>query len=520
MTVSASPKARYALLSVSDKAGLIPFAQRLKALGFVLLSTGGTAQALREAGLEVVEVSQYTGSDEVLGGRVKTLHPAIHAGILAKRDDPDHVAQLQERGLHEIELVVVNLYPFVQVVSDDPELPLAQAIEQIDIGGPTMLRAAAKNHAHVGVVVEPAQYEEIAQALARDGRLDEPMRQALALKAFRHTAAYDAAIVAFLQARFEPAEAIPAFEAQALSLHQPLRYGENPHQAAGLYRSLGQPELGGAQVLGGKALSYNNLIDADAAVALCAEFELPAVAIIKHTNPAGCACAIEGVEAAYEEALRADAKSAFGGIVALNRPVSAALAERMVEHFYEVIAAPGFEPAALAILEQKKALRLIALPQTLRWPALTSRATLFGTLIQQRDVASSLDEAQWRCVTKVEPSPQQLESLKFAWQVCKHVKSNAIVLAQGQRTLGVGAGQMSRVDAVEIALQKALQDVRGASLASDAFFPFRDSVDLVAGAGVSAIIQPGGSKRDQEVIDACDEHGISMIFTGVRHFRH
>lgn len=526
MPAASSPSPRHALLSVWDKTDLTPFAQRLKALGFVLLSTGGTARALRAAGVEVTDVSAHTASPELLDGRVKTLHPRIHAAILARRDLPEHMAQLVEHQLPPIDLVVTNLYPFVEVTSQDPDLPMSEATEQIDIGGPTMVRAAAKNHQDVIVVVDPQDYDHVASALEREGALSLEARQRLALKAFSHTADYDAAIVSFLSARFDaptPEQALPSTLALSLVRQESLRYGENPHQLAGLYKRAGEASWGGAQVLGGKALSYNNLVDADAAVALVHEFELPSVAIIKHTNPAGAASDLISVEAAYEAALSCDAKSAFGGIVALNRPVSLALAERMAEHFYEVIAAPSFEPDALELLSKKKALRLIQLPETTaaqpsKPQALTMRQTLFGLLLQQQDLPQA--ELGWEVVTRLRPDEATSRALRFAWRVCKHVKSNAIVLAQDQATIGIGAGQMSRVDAVELAVRKSLTPTQGAVLASDAFFPFRDGVDEAARAGVRAIIQPGGSKRDEEVIAACDEHQIAMVMTGRRHFRH
>lgn len=524
MSAVLSPSPRYALLSVWDKANLIPFAQRLEALGFVLLSTGGTARVLRDAGVQVTDVSDHTRSPELLDGRVKTLHPRIHAAILARRELPDHMAQLEQHQLPPIDLVVTNLYPFVAVTSSTPDLPMHDAVEQIDIGGPTMVRAAAKNHQDVIVVVDPADYDEVASTLERDGGLEHEARQRLALKAFSHTADYDAAIVSFLSARFEPAhdpQQLPAKLTLALERQEALRYGENPHQLAGLYTRAGQTPWGGAKVLGGKALSYNNLVDADAAIELVYEFELPAVAIIKHTNPAGAANDLHSIEAAYEAALACDAKSAFGGIVALNRPVSLALAERMAEHFYEVIAAPSFEPDALELLSKKKALRLIELPDAAQAPselAMTLRQTRFGVLLQQQDLPQA--DLGWQVVTRAQPDEATERALRFAWRVCKHVKSNAIVLAQDLATIGIGAGQMSRVDAVELATRKSLTSTQGAVLASDAFFPFRDGVDEAARAGVRAIIQPGGSKRDEEVIAACDEHQIAMVMTGRRHFRH
>ena len=507
---------RRALLSVYDKTDIVPFAQRLARLGFEILSTGGTFRTLTEAGVPATYVTEATGSPEVFGGRVKTLHPVVHGGILFRRDLPDHVAEAAAHEIVPIDVVAVNLYPFQQTIAT-PGVTLPDAVEQIDIGGPTMVRAAAKNHAHVAVVVSPSRYDAVASALER-GAMDAKLRQQLALEAFRHTATYDAAIASYLSEQFEDSPL-------ATELHQPLlkvgdlRYGENPHQAAALYRTPDTPELGGATVHQGKALSYNNLVDLDAAVQAVAEFEEPAAVIVKHTNPCGVGRDSESLATAYARGLAGDPVSAFGGIVAFNRPVDASLAATLCERFFEVIAAPAFDEGALEAFASKKNLRIVEVPARRR-PALVPRATWFGTIVQDADArVSDLAEA-WDVVTERAPTDAEAIALAFLWRVCKHVKSNAIVLGTDQSTLGIGAGQMSRVDAVELAVKKATAPLQGAALASDAFFPFRDGVEAAAAAGVRAIIQPGGSVRDEEVIAACNTLGIAMVFTGHRHFRH
>lgn len=518
-----SPQATpYALISVSDKTGVAEFAARLVELGFRLISTGGTARHLRETGVEVVDVASVTGYPEILDGRVKTLHPRIHGALLADRRNPGHRQVLLARDVPNIVLIVVNLYPFEQTISRDG-VTWDEAVENIDIGGPTMLRAAAKNHESITVLVDKGDFDRVAAALEGDGP-DLAMRRELALKAFRHTANYDRAIVEFFegQAAEESADertGLPERLHLDLERTQSLRYGENPHQRAALYTSQDQALLGGMEQLHGKELSYNNIVDLDAALELVWEFEGPAASIIKHTNPAGCAQK-QNLLDAYEAALACDSQSAFGGIVALNRPVDLALAKRINEHFFEIIAAPAFEGEALAILKEKKNLRLI------RWPLANPversiRATSLGYLVQQTDPPIVLDPADLTVPTQRQPTDEEREALAFAWRVCKHVKSNAIVIASGTRTLGMGAGQMSRVDSVELAIKKCVAgSPAGAVLASDAFFPFRDGIDAAAAAGIKAIIQPGGSRRDDEVIAACNEHGIAMIFTGARHFRH
>ena len=481
----------HALLSVYDKTDLLDVARLLTQRGWTLLSTGGTRAHLVDHGIDVVEVCDHTGSPEMFHGRVKTLHPLIHAGILARRDYPEDMRQCVEQGVAPIGVVVANLYPFEQVVEQTPQ-EHARILEHIDIGGPTMVRAAAKNHAHVVVLTHPQDYPLLERALDPEGGL--PTRRLLAARAFARTARYERAIAGY----FDPA--------------QELRYGENPHQSATLRGG------GAIEQLHGKALSYNNILDADAAILLSREFERPCVAIIKHTNPAGAACA-PTLEQAYVDALACDAKSAFGGIVACNRVVDGSLARRMEAHFFEVIAAPGFSDEAMEVLTRKKNLRLLKLPEVLSAPTHQTRQTVFGELEQQVDPPVASWGADWEVVCG-ELDAQTKASLLFAWRVVKHVKSNAIVLAHGTRTVGVGAGQMSRVDAVALAIEKSLEPLEGSVLASDAFFPFADGPELAIDAGVRAIIQPGGSRRDAEVIQACRARGVTLVMTGRRHFRH
>jgi phosphoribosylaminoimidazolecarboxamide formyltransferase/IMP cyclohydrolase len=504
-----------ALLSVSDKTGLVELAQALVRHGVALISTGGTARTLRDAGLEVQDVATLTGQPEILDGRVKTLQPKIHGGILARRSDPAHMATLAEHGIAPIDLVVVNLYPFAATVASGADFETC--VENIDIGGPAMIRASAKNHGDVAIVTDPADYARLAEALEAGGIAAE-LRRELARKAFAHTAAYDAAIANWLGN-----EALPDPLLLAAPLVQTLRYGENPHQAAGLYRlEQGRPGVALGRQLQGKELSYNNLQDADAAVELVAGFAEPAVAIIKHTNPCGVAVA-ETPVLAWERALAADPVSAFGGIVALNRMVDAATAEGLASLFLEVVVAPGFADAALVVLAKKGNLRLIALDR-LPGPGdamLDIKSVAGGLLVQARDIETS-DPATWTCPTGRQPTDAELAGLVFAWEVVRHVRSNAIVMTRGRVTAGIGAGQTSRVGAVELAARQAA--VAGGEgplgLASDAFFPFADGIERAAEAGVSAIVQPGGSMRDQEVVEACDRHGIAMVLTGRRHFKH
>jgi phosphoribosylaminoimidazolecarboxamide formyltransferase/IMP cyclohydrolase len=511
-----------ALISVSDKSGIVEFAKGLQAKNVKILSTGGTASALRAAGVSVVDVAEYTGSPEIMEGRVKTLHPRVHGGILMRDLSADR-EQLASVGGEPIDLVVVNLYPFAATVARGAEH--AEVVENIDIGGPSMLRSAAKNHARVTVVVDPSDYEEVLRAVETGTELS--LRTELAAKAFSHTARYDAAIAQYMTSLRPDGTRQPYPTSFGLMLEQvyPLRYGENPHQTAVFYRdpSAASGSLARAEVVssGSKELSFNNLVDCDAALDAVREFARPAAVVVKHTNPCGVATAGTLAEA-YRIAREADALSAYGGIVALNREVDAATAEALAETFVECIVAPGFQAAALQRLSQKKNLRLLA---TGGW--LTGDHKAFhlkqvggGMLVQERDRTAEGEVTHAKVVTRRAPTAAERAALEFAWRVCKHVKSNAIVLAKEDRTLGVGAGQMSRVVSVEIALKKAGEAAKGSVLASDAFFPFADGVEAAAAAGITAIAQPGGSMRDAEVIAAADKAGVAMVFTGVRHFRH
>jgi phosphoribosylaminoimidazolecarboxamide formyltransferase / IMP cyclohydrolase len=506
---------RRALVSCYDKAGLADLGRGLRALGAELVSTGSTAAVLRDAGVEVLEVAEVTGFPEMMGGRVKTLHPAVHAGILGDRDDPAHVEAMAAHGITGIDLVVVNLYPFRETVAA-PDVDEATAIEMIDVGGPTMVRAAAKNHRHVGVVTSPASYEAVLAELRQQGGLGLATRRSLAARAFAHTAAYDADIAAwFAREQHLPDRFGPVWVKAA-----DLRYGENPHQSAAHYVERGGGwGLGAARVLGGKELSYNNLLDADAALGMALAVEDPCVVIVKHTNPAGFALGATLAEA-YPRALAGDPVSAFGGIVAVNRTMDAATARQLVEVFTEVVVAPGYDEDALEVLRTKPNLRIVAVDRPQR-PAgdLVVRSIAGGLLVQDADAGPD-DPSGWTVPTAAQPDAATLAELAFAWTVCAHVKSNAIVLAADRAVVGVGAGQMSRVDSVRIAVEKSAGRAAGAVLASDAFFPFRDGPDAAIAAGVRAIVQPGGSVRDAEVVAACDEAGIPMVLTGRRHFRH
>ncbi len=504
-------KDRWALISVSDKTDVSEFARALVEHGYGILSTGGTARAIADAGVPVTRVSEVTGFPEIMDGRVKTLHPLIHGALLGRRDVDEHVEAMHEHGIPDIRLVAVNLYPFRETIARDG-VSREEAIENIDIGGPTMVRAAAKNAAHITVVVDPDDYARVASSMPQGP--GERLRQDLALKAFRHTAEYDRTISEYLQGSDDAAD----FELSLLKTED-LRYGENPHQRAALYRTLDAAPHGGLTQLHGKALSYNNIVDLDAALELVGEFREPAVTVVKHTNPAGCAVA-DAIDTAFEDALACDPMSAFGGIFAFNRGVTPGIAEKINEGFYEIVAAPSFEPAALEILKRKKNLRLLEVPFDRFRPGHVIRATTLGYLIQSADPRVELERGDVEVATEREPSDQEWVSLFFNGRVAKHVKSNAIVIGAGTRTVGIGAGQMSRVDAVEIAVKKRRSEPDGMVLASDAFFPFRDGVDAAAEAGVRAIIQPGGSRNDPEVIEACNEHGIAMVMTGRRHFRH
>jgi phosphoribosylaminoimidazolecarboxamide formyltransferase/IMP cyclohydrolase len=503
-----------AILSVSDKQGIAEFGRALAELGGDLYSTGGTKAALQAANVPVHSVSELTGFPEILGGRVKTLHPGVHGGILARRDVAEDLEQLATHGIGLLDLVVVNLYPFAQTIAR-PDVTLADAVENIDIGGPTMVRAAAKNHAHVLIVVDPADYGRVLEALRAQAVTPE-LRRELAAKAFAHTAAYDSAIAAYLTA-----ETFPASLPLAWELAQTLRYGENPHQAAAFYRASNAPasSLARATQLQGKELSYNNLLDADAALQIVQNFSEPTVTILKHSNPCGLASQANLVRA-HELARAGDPVSAFGGIIGINRPVDGALAEALKKYFYEVIVAPDYTDHALAILGDKQNLRLLKVPTERAGAAgWDYRSVSGGLLVQQTDVVAD-DDSAWQVVTKAVPTDEQMAALRWAWRACAFVKSNAIVLVQGQQLVGMGAGQPSRVDSVLIAARKAGERARGSVLASDAFFPKADGVQTAIDAGVAAIVQPGGSQGDAEVIAAADAAGIAMVFTGNRHFRH
>ena len=511
-----------ALFSVFDKTGLIPLAQGLKTLGWDLLATGGTLKALQEAQVEVLEVADYTGAPECFGGRVKTLHPKIHGGLLFRREEAAHVQDAQHLGIPPIDLVVVNLYPFEATIAK-AGATFQDCIEQIDIGGPSMLRSAAKNHASVTVLTDPAQYEPfLAKLNANDWT--ETDRRACALKVFQATAAYDAAIATWFARQMEapPETALPERLTVGLSLKQSLRYGENPHQNAGFYLQPGalSEGLAACAQLQGKELSFNNLLDADATARLAWVFAEPSCVIVKHNNPCGAACADTPLEA-FQKALASDPVSAFGGIVAFNRPVDETTAKALAPTFWEVILAPEYSEGALQVLSAKKALRLLKTPNT--WPSgasgLDARAIGGGYLIQRPDTAFAPFDTWIQKAEGHGPKPS-VRDLLLAQHVAKVVKSNSIVLVKDGGTVGVGAGQMSRVDSVEIACRKAGPKARGAVLGSDAFFPFADGLELAAQAGVSAIVEPGGSVRDEEVIEAAHKLGVWLFFTGMRHFRH
>jgi phosphoribosylaminoimidazolecarboxamide formyltransferase/IMP cyclohydrolase len=551
-------KIKRALISVSDKTGIVEFASTLKNLGVEIVSTGGTAKALREAGLDVTDISDLTGFPEMMDGRVKTLHPRVHGGLLALRENPEHVAAMHEHGIEPIDLVVVNLYPFAETISR-PGVTREEAIEQIDIGGPAMIRSAAKNSTDVAVVVLSSRYDQVSNELKRnDGSLSMTTRNALACEAFEQTAAYDMIVSSYLggpsssnQFTFTQLDRdgnvlgsesvsdslgtdIPDFSedpsiadlhctlplqlAWSITKLTDLRYGENPHQIAALYRTSIQSGLANAEVLSGKEMSFNNYIDADAAWQLVTDFEQTACAIIKHTNPAGVGLAANSVDA-YTRALATDPISAFGGIVAFNRQVDATTAEEVTKIFTEVVIAPGYDPDAVDIFKSKKNLRVLKISSANSRDGLEFRQISGGLLVQTEDT-HRLNKEDLKVVTIRKPTDEEIQALLFAWTVCKHTKSNAIVYAKNGQTVGVGAGQMSRVDSVRIGAMRAQLSVAGSVLASDAFFPFRDGIDEAAKHGITAVIQPGGSVRDEEVIAAANEHNLAMVFTGIRHFKH
>lgn len=507
-----------ALLSVSNKDGIVEFAKFLHEKGVELISTGGTMKTIKDAGIPVTYVSEITGFPEVMDGRVKTLNPFVHGGILAVRDNPEHIKQMQELGIKPIDMVVVNLYPFRETIAK-PDVTEELAVENIDIGGPAMIRASAKNFKYVTVVVNPSSYSKIMQAMEKEGCVPLTMRKALAEEAFRHTCEYDGAISAYLAKTIEPDKEYPEEQAIFLEKVQDLRYGENPHQTAAFYRD--KAETGGvaaAKQLHGKELSFNNIVDIEAAYRIVAEFREPAVAIIKHTNPCGTGIGTSMLDA-YKKALSSDPVSAFGGIIALNGTVDGATAKEMSSLFVEAVIAPEYDKEALAVLMAKKNVRLLELPILKLENAYDMKKVSGGMLIQTRDDAFAKAE-DMKVVTKKQPTATEWEQLIFAMKVVKHVKSNAILLAKDYKTVGVGAGQMNRVGSAEIAIKQAGDLAKGAVMASDAFFPFGDTVEAAAAAGITAIIQPGGSIRDEESIAAADKHGIAMVFSGLRHFKH
>jgi len=531
-------KIRRALISVSDKTGIVDFARALKEFEVEIISTGGTAKALHDAGIEVRDVSDVTGFPEMMDGRVKTLHPKIHGALLGIRDNPDHESAMHEHDIEPIDLVVINLYPFRETIKR-AGVTLEEAVEQIDIGGPAMIRSAAKNFNSVAVVVSPIDYSQLIDEMQRqEGALSLDEREELAASAFLQTSAYDSAIFEFFNARqaqmyvreryaaakgrdvggLGESGSLPESIHHSFTKITDLRYGENPHQAGALYYTGEEGGVTSADLLNGKEMSFNNYVDADAAWQLVCDFDETACAIIKHTNPAGVATGTTA-EAAYRRALATDPTSAFGGIVAVNVPVDEAAANAVIEIFVEVIIAPGYQPAALEILKTKKNLRVLSAQKSNSSLGLEYKQISGGMLVQTPDT-HKLKREDLKVVTKREPTEDEIRDLMFAWTVCKHTKSNAIVYARDEQTVCVGAGQMSRVDSVKLGAMRAQLPVKGSVLASDAFFPFRDGIDEAAKRGITAVIQPGGSMRDAEVIAATDQHNLTMVFTGIRHFKH
>jgi phosphoribosylaminoimidazolecarboxamide formyltransferase/IMP cyclohydrolase len=552
-------KIRRALISVSDKTGIVDFAHELRRFGVAIISTGGTAKTLRDTGIEVRDVADVTGFPEMMDGRIKTLHPRIHGALLALRDNADHLAAMLEHSIEPIDLVIVNLYPFRETIMR-ANVTQAEAIEQIDIGGPAMIRSAAKNYQDVAVIVLPTEYDKIVQELKdHNGSLPMAIRSELARIAFAQTAMYDAMVAGYLSKAFVrrpddagntcgtagyafsidskgiPSKPAPDIDSEEFSIETfhgglpgsasfgitkaaNLRYGENPHQIAALYKTLASKGIANAEVLSGKEMSFNNYVDAEAAWNLVCDFEETACAIIKHTNPAGVGLSAHA-EAAYRKALATDPISAFGGIVAFNCPVDEAAARAVIEIFTEVLIAPDYDEQALEVLRSKKNLRILRAWPTSSGEGIEYKQISGGMLVQTRD-AHRLSRDDLKIVTKRQPTEEEIAALLFAWTVCKHTKSNAIVYARDGQTVGVGAGQMSRVDSVKLGAMRAQLPVAESVLASDAFFPFRDGIDEAAKHGITAVIQPGGSVKDAEVIAAADEHGLAMVFTGIRHFKH
>jgi len=514
---------RRALISVSDKTGVLDFALELQKFGVEILSTGGTADMLRKGGVPVIQVSDYTGFPEMMDGRIKTLHPRVHGGILARRDMPEHIKAMEDHGIRPIDLVVINLYPFEQTVAKK-DCMLEDAIENIDIGGPAMVRSAAKNSLDVTVVVNPMDYILVLEEMkASKGSVSLDTRRRLSRDAFTHTARYDSLISTYLSLQWQEEAEFPPLLNQPFEKVQELRYGENPHQVAALYKESSPlpSEIISARQLQGKELSFNNFIDLNAAWELVREFDQAAVAIIKHTNPCGVAMG-EDQSKTFIVAREVDPVSAFGGILGFNRPVTAQTAEEIIKNFVEAIVAPGFDPKALKIFADKKNVRLMLMPEmesSAKVEKFDMKRIGGGLLIQSPDSLNYVED-QLKVVSERKPDNHEMEDMKLAWIVAKHVKSNAIVYARDQEIIGIGAGQMSRVDSARIAVEKARKPLHAAVMASDAFFPFRDSVDEAAKNGVTAIISPGGSIRDEEVLQAANEHNISMVFTGTRHFKH
>jgi phosphoribosylaminoimidazolecarboxamide formyltransferase/IMP cyclohydrolase len=517
-------KVKRALISVSDKHGILDFAKGVEKLGIEILSTGGTAKLLRDGGVKVKDVSEFTGFPEMLDGRVKTLHPKIHGGLLGRRNNAEHVKQMQQHGIEPIDLVVVNLYPFEQTVAK-PGCALDEAIENIDIGGPTMLRSAAKNYTDVAVVVSPRDYGRVLEEIQKHGEVSAKTRFELCRTVFLHTARYDSAISAWLDKQVPEAEKtrFPNILTLQFEKVQNLRYGENPHQQGAFYREFGrtEPSVASARQLQGKEMSFNNFLDANSALELAKEYEETCAVIVKHNNPCGVATA-PALADAYRKARDCDPVAAFGGVIAFNRMVDLETAKEIAATFVEVVAAPEFAPDALEELKRKKDLRLLDIgPKLAGTPEGMDLKRIVGGLIyQDRDLGRIADVGKLAVATKRKPTDDEYKGLAFAWKVCKHVKSNAIVFTTRDRTIGIGAGQMSRLDSVRLAVMKAQFPLKGTVLASDAFFPFRDGLDEAAKAGVTAVIQPGGSLKDEEVIKAANEHDIAMVFSGMRHFRH